>query len=230
MPKTKHLITLATQNEGKLRELQAYCDGMTTIELVLPPGNTYPEIEETGSDFLENARIKASQFIASGLAQTPWVLAEDSGLAINALDGRYGLSPFPGIHTKRWLTPARYVEIAGASARNIPIHQPQLNHAVLTLLASETNRHAQYLCGMVLFHNEPGQGLAFEQLGTMDLAVIDDFNPRGNNGFGYDPIMHPVIHNVVSPLTVAELDMTLKNQLSHRGKAFQQVLDYLARL
>jgi len=168
------------------------------------------DVEENGADFIENALLKARAY----RDLDGWILAEDSGLVIPALDGRYDLSPFPGVRSKRWLTPARRAEILGTPL-NEPMSQAHLNAAIQALMKDNPDRHAAYRCGMVLLCDDH----IVTSTGELALEVIED-SPRGEHGFGYDPIMTPVSES----RTVAELTTDEKNQISHRCKAFKNIL------
>jgi XTP/dITP diphosphohydrolase len=226
------IITLASKNEGKRLELSHWLkESGLPIEIAL---NTEAnEVEETGSTFLENALLKAQQTAA--VSNSGLVIGEDSGLVIDALDGCYQISPFPGLYSNRWLTPEIRNQLLGQSFSNrMPLDRisetgitnSDLCQGILTLMAGQKNRTARYYCGMVLWHAERGQ--CFETLEFTQLEVIQNNEPRGHNGFGYDPIMIPVDANgVASDLTMAELSTTDKNRISHRGRAFKKLLAYL---
>jgi XTP/dITP diphosphohydrolase len=229
------VITLATRNEGKRRDLSHWAENSGfPVTLVVDPDAA--EIEETGRSFLENARLKAQ----GSRPVTPGglVLAEDSGLVVDALDGSFGISSFPGIYSNRWLTPALRDALADriAGQPSIPalvsdrlteagIRNDELCRAILALMAGKADRAARYCCGMALWRAD--QGLLFETLDTTELRVIDGA-PRGVNGFGYDPIMQPVDDTGrIEPCTMAELSLPEKNRISHRGRAFAKVLAFL---
>lgn len=226
------IITLATRNEGKRLELERWLQHQQSpIRLVL--NESVEDIEETGGTFVENALIKAQA--TPPVVPGGWVLAEDSGLVVDALDGLYGLSPFPGLKSNRWLTPAlRDTLLAQAYPNRTPLDRmtdsgvsnTDLCHGILALLGDNANRAARYCCGMVLWN--PAEQLVIKAMESVSLWVIDG-EPRGTHGFGYDPIM--LLRNEAGELsanTVAELSSDEKNQISHRGKAFQAVLSTLA--
>jgi XTP/dITP diphosphohydrolase len=187
-------IVLATTNQGKLKELKEMAAHAPWLELVLAPEGFNPE--ETGSTFTENATIKAR---AAALATGLPALADDSGIVVEALNGR------PGIHS------ARYCEGSDADRR-------------VKLLAEmtgipEEKRDAAFMCAMVLCNQ---QGVVLNSVirawcGRIGLAE------KGQNGFGFDPIFHLPNRN----LTAAELQPAEKNKLSHRGQAWSQMLNYL---
>jgi XTP/dITP diphosphohydrolase len=231
------IMTLATKNEGKQREL-AHWMAHSDLPLRLVLNEEAEDVDETGHSFLENARLKARS--TAPVVENGLVLAEDSGMVVDALDGRYGISPFPGIYSNRWLTLALRDELLGCSIPNrIPLDRvtetgvtnSDLCHAILALMRGETNRSARYCCGMALWH--PQQGLVFETLESSELRIIDG-EPRGANGFGYDPITVPWQERDSTEhpdhpgtLTMAELSLDEKNRISHRGRAFRKLLDFL---
>ena len=214
------LITLASKNEGKRYELeqQLQASGLP-YRLVL--NESAEDVEETGTTFIENAWLKAEQ--TPPAPGSEWVLAEDSGFAVAALDGLYGHSPFPGLHTNRWMTPDIRRELLGIDSSDRVI-QAELSAGIQKLLAGNGDRRAAYLCGMVLYHTRHGR--MFETLGETPLVVLES-GGRGDKGFGYDPIVCPVRHGQVDSRTMAELETDEKNSFSHRGQAFSRVLEWL---
>jgi XTP/dITP diphosphohydrolase len=193
MPK----LLLGTNNEGKVREIQAILDGLG-IELLTPASLGLDlDVVEDGQTYADNARLKAQAFAtASGLV----TLADDSGLEVEALGGA------PGIHS------ARYAPNPGATDADRRAYllknlrgrsQPWIArfHATVAIAAPD---------GKVLFAegNCPGEIIPEE---------------RGNGGFGYDPIFFvPELG-----LTMAELSMEEKNRLSHRSRAVQAAIPIL---
>ncbi len=237
-------LTLGTKNEGKRLELLHWVE-TSGFPVTLATNPNAAEIEETGDTFLENACLKAR--LTPPMTESGLVLAEDSGLVIDALDGHFGLSPFPGLYSNRWLTPALYESIL----RNAPEHLQNLVHAmpldrlteqgirneelcaaILALMDGQSQRSARYCCAMALWHQE--WGLLFDTMDTTELWVLDDV-PRGTNVFGYDPIMLPMQAVEGQPdlqpgtCTMAELTTAEKNRISHRGAAFQKVCNYVAQ-
>ena len=186
-------------------------------------------VEETGATFAENARIKALAAVvavADVQKQTrlAWILAEDAGLSVPALAGLYGLDPFPGVRSNRWMTPDVRQSLLGESS-NEPPEAAVLNRGLLRLMAAHPNpekRIATYTSAMVLCNPAGEVCLEAEGLWSLTMLAVDEPS-RGTDGFGYDPIMCPV----GAPYTVAELPLAAKNQRSHRAKALAQVIDYL---
>jgi XTP/dITP diphosphohydrolase len=227
----KLIITLASKNPGKQKELSLWlAQSGLNVELVL--NENAPDVDETGRDFIDNAWLKAMQ--TPPAVPGGYVLGEDSGLVVDALDGRYGISPFPGLYSNRWLTPVIRDELLGQSYPNrmpldriteMGVTNSDLCQGILALMKDETNRRGRYCCGMVLWH--PERGKCFEVLETTELAVITG-EPRGMNGFGYDPVTVPVSETgEISTRTMAELTPEEKNAISHRGRAFKKLLTYL---
>jgi XTP/dITP diphosphohydrolase len=184
-------LVLASHNPGKVREIN---------ELLAPFGADVvsagalglPEPEETEDSFIGNAKLKAlAAATASGLP----ALADDSGLAVHALDGA------PGIYSARWAGPEK--DFGAAMAK------------VIRLLQPSADRSAEFVCALTLAWPD-GHSESFE--GRIAGTIIDQ--PRGNRGFGYDPIFLPV----GGKLTFGEMDPDAKYAISHRAKAFSQLV------
>lgn len=153
------LLVVATGNPGKLKEMQSYLtDPSLGWELTLKPQEL--EIEETGTTFMENACLKASQV---AIAMEKWAIADDSGLAIDALGGA------PGLYS------ARYAE-----TEQLRIER------VLSELAGKTNRQAQFVCAVAIAR--PDGAIAFKAEGICRGEILTQ--ARGTGGFGYDPIFY----------------------------------------
>ena len=184
-------LVIASHNEGKVREIR---------ELLVPFGLNVigaaklrlPEPEETGSTFAENAKLKAKA--ASSASGLP-ALADDSGLSVAALDGA------PGIYSARWAGPTKDFRIA-------------MQRVEKEMQATgNPDKRAHFVCVLALSapgaETETFEGRAY---GTID------FPPRGQFGFGYDPIFMPEGHR----FTFAEMDPQAKHAISHRAKAFEK--------
>lgn len=189
-------LQLASSNEGKLREYAELAANDFSLEL-LPHFRELPPFPEDAPTFAENAAGKALHYSRFG---NEIVFADDSGLAVGALGGA------PGVRSARY---------AGENATD-----EERNAKLLAEMeeADPGNRSAQFVCV-----------IAAARAGRM-LAVVSDCvegeitrEPRGANGFGYDPLFY------FAPLgkTFAELSAAEKNQLSHRGKAFRKLRDAL---
>lgn len=186
-------IIIATKNAGKAKDFKTLLEpkGFTIKTLLDYP--EIPEVEETGFTFEENARLKAETI--SSLLNAP-VLADDSGIMIDALDGQ------PGVFS------ARFAGEPKSDAAN--------NAKVLAMLGEmgESNRQAHFHCTLVLAHPEK-ESLVVDGTITGQIANI----PKGENGFGYDPLFFlPELGK-----TFAELSDQEKNTISHRARALMKL-------
>ena len=186
-------LCIATHNLGKVREIG---------DLIAPFGVhaisagelNLPEPEETETSFIGNALLKARAAAkASGLA----ALADDSGLAVHALNGD------PGIYSARW---------AGES-KDFGVAMQKVEDALRAINASD--RSAHFVCALALVWPD-GEEVAFE--GRVDGVLF--WPPRGGNGFGYDPMFTPDGY----ALTFGEMDPDFKHAMSHRARAFAQLV------
>lgn len=194
-------LVLASNNAGKLAEFGRLLEG-SGIEVVVQSELGVQDIEETGLTFVENALLKARN--AARVTGLP-ALADDSGLCVDALDGA------PGLYSSRYAGPE------GDAQRNIA--------KLLDALAGipDERRSARFCCALVLLrHAEDPQPLIAE--GRWEGRILH--SPRGNNGFGYDPVFLDPENN----LTAAELDPAIKNRISHRGRALQLLRQRLPEL
>lgn len=158
----------------------------------------FPEIDETGTTFLENARLKAEGI--SRLVEG-WVLSDDSGLEVDALEGA------PGVWS------SSYGGEEGNHAKN--------NARLLDEMSGKADRRARFRCTMVLARAGKEEA---HFTGTVEGRLVDSL--RGTEGFGYDPLFIPEGHD----LTFAELGDEVKNSLSHRARALSQAIDHLNKL
>ncbi len=194
-------LVLGTHNRKKGLELAALVaraglEAVTLAELADPV-----EVEETGSTFTENARLKAS-LQAKHLGR--WVLADDSGLAVDALQGA------PGVHSSRYAGPDADDE---ANRRKL--------RAALEGIPLE-KRGAGFVCHLALA--DAAGEIRAEARGTCRGRII--FEERGQRGFGYDPLFEVVEYH----RTFAELGELAKNRLSHRARAAWRIVPELMRL
>lgn len=219
-------LTLATQNQHKLEEVSAFLSSLkedrpSNLSFQLLPSPSPLEIEETGHTFLENARIKA--LATSPATEGGFVLGDDSGLIIPALSGRENLTEFPGIQSNRWLSVEKRNALLEV-AHHGEVTTKDKNEAIRLLMRGETHREAYYVCALCLVQNSK---VIWEGEGRMPLWVIpDEIEPNGTGGFGYDPIMQPVLNGDALQQSVAALSMTEKNKLSHRGAALRQLIHF----
>ena len=189
-------IVLASGNLGKAKEINACLDN-SAVEVVIQKSLGVESVPETGTTFVENALIKAHH--ASRSTELP-SLADDSGIEVYALKGR------PGIYSARY---------AGANATD------QDNNAkLLASMADVADRRCRFFCCMV-FMKYPGDPTPAICQGAWEGELLTQ--PRGDNGFGYDPIFLPLDQNQ----SAAELAPQLKNQLSHRGQALREMIPHL---
>jgi XTP/dITP diphosphohydrolase len=187
-------LILATRNAHKTAEIRAMIgDRFEVLDATAFPD--FPEIEETGTTFLENARLKAERIsqVVEG-----WVLSDDSGLEVDALDGAPGVwsSSFGGEE--------------GNHAKN--------NTRLLAEMAGKADRRARFRCTMVLARSGREQA---NFSGTVEGSIVEAL--KGKLGFGYDPLFVPGGHEQ----TFAELGDTMKNSLSHRSRALAQIVEFL---
>lgn len=197
----KPSLVIATRNAGKLREIRGLLEPHGVEVLSLAEFEDVPEVEETGETFAENAALKATQ-IARHLKT--WTLGEDSGLMVDALDGR------PGIYS------ARYSDPDATDEKN--------NAKLLEELdgVPTQKRGAQYVCSLAVSDPEGNVQLTEEATCRGRIAT----EPHGENGFGYDPYFTIVeLHK-----TFGELAPVVKQHLSHRARAFERVSPKLIRL
>jgi len=192
-------VVLASANPGKQREFAALLRPLE-IELLLQTALGIASLEETGTSFEANALLKARHAAhASGLP----ALADDSGLEVDALEGR------PGVFS------ARYAGVSASDAQN--------NVRLLAELSAvpAAGRTARYRCVLALVRDAADPSPLLVQ-GVWEGSIATA--PAGTNGFGYDPLFIPR----GMTLHAAQLRAELKNRLSHRGKAFRKLLDFLA--
>jgi XTP/dITP diphosphohydrolase len=194
-------LLLATSNPGKLREFRVLTsENPASVDIsldLLPNFSQLPPFEESAPTFAENAAGKALHY--SRYSDLP-VLADDSGLAVDALGGA------PGIHSARY---------AGPNASDTE----RVNKLIEALRASRSpDRRARFVCVLALALQ--GQILAVTS-DSVEGQILDE--PRGISGFGYDPVFFlPALG-----ATFAEISDEKKNAQSHRGKAFRKLLRYI---
>jgi XTP/dITP diphosphohydrolase len=186
---------IASHNEGKVREISALL-GAYGIEPVSAATLGLPEPDETQDSFIGNARLKA---MAAAQATGMAALADDSGLCVDALAGA------PGIYSARWAGPEKNFDMAMA----------QIERALVEAQADATQRGAHFVCALSLAwpdgHSEEFEGKVF---GTLQ------FPPCGTLGFGYDPIFIPRGFDI----SFAQMEPEAKHAMSHRAKAFEQLV------
>ncbi|MFZ9703918.1 MAG: RdgB/HAM1 family non-canonical purine NTP pyrophosphatase [Bacilli bacterium] len=188
-------IILATNNQAKVEEIKKFFQDYTVTFLTLQDMKLKLNPKETGRTFLENALLKAKA-VSKHVNKT--VLADDSGLQIDALKG------FPGVYSSRWMQDKSWLE---------------KNQEILRLMAPHKNRKAQFSTAFVILY--PHQEMLFF-VGTTIGKITREVNPQ-THGFGYDPIFFSdELGKTFSEATIEE-----KNQVSHRGKAAAKLLECL---
>lgn len=196
-----HEIVLASGNRGKLAEL---ADMLATCDVSIRPQADFdvPEADEDGLTFVENALKKARN--AARYAKRP-ALADDSGIAVDALSGA------PGIYS------ARYAGAGASDARNLD----KLLHDMAGIPDGE--RQCRFIC-VIAFLRHADDPTPIICQGEWAGTVL--WAPRGNAGFGYDPIFHVAERDC----SAAELEPAVKNALSHRGQALREFVAAFQRL
>lgn len=189
-------LVIASHNEGKVREIAALL-APYGAEVVSAGELGLAEPEETGASFIANAELKART--AAAAAKLP-ALADDSGLAVDALDGN------PGIYSARW---------AGFS-RDFGLAMERLNRELAYAGAREAEqRRGHFVCALSLAWPD-GHCESFE--GKVHGSIV--WPPRGKNGFGYDPVFQPDGH----AMTFGEMEPAQKHGMSHRADAFRRLV------
>ena len=191
-------IILATHNPHKTREFQE----VFTRQFAIGDLSAYPQISpppETGSTFEENAALKAL-----GVSQqlSGPIMADDSGLEVDALDGE------PGIYSARY---------AGENATDQQNLEKLLRELSARHVAADA-RSARFKCSIALARDDK---LLCTFTGVVQGKIVD--RPRGHGGFGYDPVFQPDGFE----LTFAEMPQEMKNRISHRAQAAQQLRQFL---
>lgn len=184
------VLLIASGNQGKVKEIQALLAGYP-VQVTSTAGLNIPEPEETGKSFVENAVLKARYYgEKTGLP----ALADDSGLAVDALGGA------PGIYSARWAGESKDFSIAFKRLKD------ELGQGPAT---------ARFLCALALWWPD---GHVEHVEGTVEGEL--SFPPRGEKGFGYDPIFTARGEK----LTFAEMEPERKHTISHRADAFRQLV------
>jgi XTP/dITP diphosphohydrolase len=188
-------LVIASHNQGKVREI-AELLGPYGIETVSAAELDLPEPDEIGNSFIDNADLKARS--AADLSGFP-ALADDSGLCVDALEGR------PGIRSARWAGEDRDFRVAMERV-----------HEEMLAKGPEAGRNAHFVCALAVAWPEDGQCENFE--GRVDGLLV--WPPRGENGFGYDAMFQPIGHDQ----TFGEMDPGAKHAISHRADAFRKLV------
>ncbi|MEE8234459.1 MAG: RdgB/HAM1 family non-canonical purine NTP pyrophosphatase [Gammaproteobacteria bacterium] len=191
-------IVFASSNAGKVREIGQLLEGLS-IDVLPQSDFNVPEIEETGRTFVENAILKARN--AAHHTGLP-VIADDSGIAVDVLQGR------PGIVS------ARFAGVGASDEDNLK----KLIEMIKPF--PEEQRTARFICSMVYLRHEYDPVPIIAQ-GVWEGHLL--IEPKGSNGFGYDPMFYVSSQQCTS----ADLTPEIKNKLSHRGQALTHLLGKL---
>jgi len=205
-------LIVATRNRHKLEEIRSIL-GKGVECLGLDQWKEAPPLPETGKTFEENATQKAmalAQWLAEHepfiLEERTWVLADDSGLEVDALGGR------PGVCSARYADPTK--------GQNTP--DAENNAKLLRDLEGVPfeRRTARFRCVLAVAEVPPKKVRLFE--GVCEGRIVD--RPRGSGGFGYDPLFQPAGYDQ----TFGELPPAVKNQISHRSRALKKLQQWMA--
>lgn len=186
-------IVVATGNQGKVREYAELLNGMPISVHNLSEFDTVASPEETGATFEENARLKAAYY-AKALGE--WVIADDSGLCVDALDGK------PGVYSARF------------AGEDTPYSEKM--RVMNEMLADSPTRSARFEC--VIAVADPDGEIKIIGNGTCDGDIAAE--PRGDGGFGYDPLFIPRGYEQ----TFGEMSADQKHAVSHRRKASDELI------
>lgn len=190
-------LVIATSNKHKLKEIEELFSG-NSIKEILPIHSDIGEIIEDGKTFIENSLIKARAVYNHTKLPS---LADDSGLCINALNGN------PGIYSARY------------GGENLGYKEKM--QMIIDELKNKKDRSAYFITSAVCVLDE-NYYIAVE--GIVNGKIIE--NPRGFDGFGYDPIFQPDGYNI----TYAEMSLEEKNSMSHRALAMKKMKDILSNI
>lgn len=194
-----NIIILATNNKSKVKEISEMMSGSDITFVSLADAGINVEVDETGTTFEENALLKAREICK--LSGKP-TISDDSGLEIDALDGE------PGIYSSRFMGEDTSYDIK--------------NNALIEKLenVADPDRTARFRCCMALVLPD---GREFVTEGAMEGIIVRE--PKGINGFGYDPILFIPEYNRTS----AELSSEEKNNISHRGEALRKMIEVIKK-
>lgn len=192
-------LVVASHNEGKVKEIRALLAPFG-VETVSAAELDLPEPEETETTFKGNAELKA---LAAARAADMPALSDDSGLAVDILDGA------PGIYSARWAETGDGRDFSVAMTR-VEKEMCEKNGG------PDGNRKARFICALTLAWAD-GHVETFE--GSVAGALV--WPGRGTRGFGYDPVFQPDGHKI----TFGEMDPAAKHAISHRAHAFEQLID-----
>ena len=197
-------IVIATGNAGKAREFREMLGADRFQWSDLSGHRDVPGVDETGHTFGANACLKASHYAR---ALNDWAMADDSGLVVDALDGK------PGVHSARW---AEMHSAGKGDADNNALLLKQIDRV------PDERRTARFRCVLALA--DPQGRIILTAQDAVEGVMLR--SPRGTNGFGYDPLFFiPQLGK-----TTAELQPDEKHAISHRGKALRRMRELMAKL
>ena len=198
MTENQRKLLVATNNPGKLLELLALLDEIPVTLESLNDWKQIIEVEETGSTFIENARLKASGY---ALQTGSPAIADDSGLEVEVLDGR------PGVLSARY----------GGQDTSFAEKMTKLLGEIDA--SCSKNRAARFVCAIAIA--DASGNILFTTEGICPGKIASE--PHGLQGFGYDPLFIPDGYD----LTFGELSGEVKRKISHRARAFEQIIPFL---
>jgi len=193
-------IVIASKNTGKIKEIKSIYPAPANVKwLTFKDFKDFPDTNEEGSSFIENARIKARTI---SLYTGKITLADDSGLEVDFLEGR------PGVRSSRY---------SGENSTDKQNRDKLLEE--MKEVKEISRRTARFVCYMVL--HDPEKGILFETRGICEGFI--GFEEKGSGGFGYDCIFIPSGYNK----TMAQLTQAEKNNISHRGEALRAMYEFI---
>lgn len=208
MRRIDDIVVVATRNSGKVSEFAHAFRKVGKEVRSMYDYEGLPDIIEDGLTFADNALIKAKA-VAEALGMP--VMADDSGLCVDQLDGA------PGVYSARYAG-----EGAGDEANNRKLLDELLRVGAKSSGPEQSLSPARFVCALVLYHPHTGQTIESE--GTVEGRIVSA--PRGMGGFGYDPLFYLPSWGK----TMAELTLEEKNQVSHRAVALEQFMRKLASI
>jgi XTP/dITP diphosphohydrolase len=191
-------LLIATRNAGKVHEVRPLLEGLPLRLRSLAEFTETTEVEETGATFAENAALKARGY---ALQTRLWTLADDSGLEVDALDGA------PGIYS------ARYGGEGASDAERVMLLLDELSRT------SDTRRRARFVCVIAIADSDAR--LVNLSTGSCEGSIA--LAPRGEKGFGYDPVFIPDGY----AQSFGQLPSEIKQQISHRARALSAARSFL---
>jgi XTP/dITP diphosphohydrolase len=200
MEKLKRVL-VASSNPKKIKEIEEILNPLG-VEVIKPPQKL--EVEEWANTFIGNAYLKAKAYFDNFGIPT---LADDSGLVVDEI------APYPGVYSARFYSLEKF-----GREKPEPSEDGANIKKLLRILKGKENRRAKFVSVVLLYM---GDGKMFVSEGEVYGTIAEE--PRGDKGFGYDPIFIPEGHNK----TFAEMSPDEKHRISHRGKALKNLVELL---